>query len=53
MVVTKSMPGFEGVLLHFHIFYCSGALAMTHLSCRTIPLFYVSLSQHIQAFDLL
>jgi hypothetical protein len=30
VVVTKSMPVFEGVLLHFHIFYCSGSLAMTH-----------------------
>jgi hypothetical protein len=32
------MPFLEGVLLHFHIFYCSGALAMSHLSCRIIPL---------------
>ncbi len=29
VVVTKSMPVFEGMLLHFHIFYYSGALAMT------------------------
>ena len=41
------------MLLHFHIFYCSGALAMTHLSCRIIPLLSVSLPWHIQAIDLL
>jgi hypothetical protein len=53
VVMTKSMPVFEGVLLHFHIFYCSGALAMTHLSCRTIPPFSVNPPQHIQPIDLL
>ncbi len=47
------MPVFEGLLLHFHIFYCSGALAMTHLSCRIIPQLPVSPPRHIQAIDLL
>ncbi len=41
------------VLLHFPIFYCSGALDMIHLSCRIIPLLSVSPSRHIQAIDLL
>ncbi len=36
MVVTKSMPVFEGVLLHFHIFYCQEHLPW--------PIFYVALS---------
>ncbi len=53
VVVTKSMPVFEGVLLHFHFFYCSGALAMTHLSCCNVPLLSVNPPQHIQAIDLL
>jgi hypothetical protein len=47
IVMTKCMPVFEGVLLRFHIFNCSGALAMTHLSCCIIPLLSVSLPQHI------
>ncbi len=51
--MTKCMPVFEGVLLHFNIFYCSGALAMTHLSCCIIPLKFVSLPWHIQAINLL
>ncbi len=42
VVVTKSKPAFEGMLLHFHIFYCS-ALAMTHLSCPIILLLSVNL----------
>ncbi len=53
VVVAKSMPVFEGMLLHFRIFYSSGELAMTHLSCRTIPFLSVSPPQHIQAIDLL
>ncbi len=53
VVVTKSIPVFEGVLLLFHIFFCSGALAMTHLSCQIIPLLSVSPPRHIQAIDLL
>ncbi len=53
VAMTKCMPVFEGVLLHFNVFYCSGALAMTHLSCRIIPLKFVSLPWHIQAINLL
>ena len=53
VVVTKSMPVFEGVLLHFYIIYCSAALEMTHLSCRIIPLFSVNPPGHIQAIGLL
>ncbi len=52
--MTKSMPVFKGVLSHFHIFYCSGALAiMTHLSWCIIPPLSVNPPQHIQAIDLL
>ncbi len=36
----------------FSIFYCSGGLAMTHLSCPMIPLIYVSPPQHIPAIVL-
>ena len=39
--------------LQFPIFYCSGALAMIHLSCRTIPLLSVSQPQYICAINLL
>ncbi len=53
IVMTKCMPVFEGVLLHLPLFYCSGALAMTHLSCCSIPLLSVSPQQHIQVIDLL
>ncbi len=53
IVITKWMPVFEGVLLHFNIFYCSGALAMTHFSSRIIPPLSVSPPRHIQAIDLL
>ena len=51
--MTKSKPVFEGLMLEIPIFYCSGALAMIHLSCRTIPLLSVSQPRYIWATDLL
>jgi hypothetical protein len=53
VVTTTCMPIFKGMLLYFPILYCSGALAMTHLSCHMIPLHSVSLPWHIPAIDLL
>ena len=51
--MTKCEPVFYGLMLQFLIFYCSGALAMIHLSCRTIPLLSVSQPRYIWAIDLL
>ena len=51
--MIKSKPVFEGLMLKFPIFYCSGALAMIHLSCRTIPFLSVSQPRYIWATDLL
>ena len=53
VVMTTCKPVFEGLMLQFCIFYCSGALAMIHLSCRPTPLLSVSQPQHIWAIDLL
>jgi len=50
---TKCEPVSEGLMLQFLIFYCSGALAMIHLSCRTIPFLSVSQPGYIWATDLL
>ncbi len=50
--LTKCEPVSEGLMLQILIFYCSGALAMIHLSCRTIPLLSVSQPRYIWA-DLL
>ena len=52
VVMTKCKPVFDGLMLQFLIFYCSGALAMIHLSCRTIPLLSVSQPRYIWAIDL-
>jgi hypothetical protein len=51
--MTKCKPVFVGLMLQFLIFYCSGALAMIHLSCRTIPLHSMSQPRYIWAIDLL
>ena len=45
-------PVFYNLMLQFLIFYCSGALAMIHLSCRTIPLLSVSQPRYIWAIYL-
>ena len=54
--VVLSWPNvslFYGLMFQFLIFYHSGALAMIHLSCRTIPLLSVSQPQYIWAINLL
>ena len=53
MLSDQMRPVSEGLMLQFLIFYCSGALAMIHLSCRTIPLLSVSQPRYIWAIDLL
>jgi hypothetical protein len=52
VVMTTCEPVVSGLLLQFLIFYRSGALAMIHLSCRTIPLLSVSQPRSICAIDL-